>query len=672
MLAPFNVLPVRLLFAWMIVCVGYVSLYAQEDQPEQENEVEWFEKFFTAQRKGSPETLVKAADDKLHEAQESEDKAAYARALIEKSLIKLTRTNESEQALELLIQSLALTDSLGLKKEQVLTYLAMARVFEQVGDYNKSSEMLNYALALNASHDSLYMLVLNDLGRINIGRGQMEDALENYEQLLVLTKELGDTKRQGEAQFYLGILYTKKGQLDEALAKHKEALVLRRKSADRAGEALSLNTIGTLYALMKNPDRALANYVASLEINVSLKSSAGLSDSYNNIGILYYQKGNFERSIANLELARQAALKSNDQQQALRSYDYLSFAYKELKNFEKALEYREAFLSVKEMIQNESDQRKLTEMQTQYVLEGKELKIDKLEADRQERERELEAQKKFRNFLFALIGLGIVIIILVLYLYIQKQRANRQFKLANEKIRLQNEQLQQLNATKDKFFSIISHDLKGPLNSLTSFSGLLINYFDSLSKEEIQTLAKDLDKSLKNLFALLENLLEWSRSQTGAIEFKPEAFDLAELVQQNIDLLTAQAATKEIRIEYANPHVLTVMAHKNSVTTVIRNLISNAIKFTPKGGTITLSTGKSNEEALVSIADTGVGMSKEVIDKLFRIDAKHSTKGTAEEKGTGLGLVLCKDFVEKNNGNIGVQSEEGKGSTFYFTLPTTV
>jgi signal transduction histidine kinase len=447
--------------------------------------------------------------------------------------------------------------------------------------------------------------------------------------------------------------------------------VLRRKSADRTGEALSLNTIGSLYVLMQNPDRALANYVASLEINESLKSNAGLSDSYNNIGILYYQQRNFERSIANLELARQAALKSNDQSQALRSYDYLSLAYKELKNFEKALEYREAFLGVKEMIQNESDQRKLTEMQTQYVLEGKELKIDKLEADRQERERELEAQKKFRNFLFALIGLGIVIIILGLYLYIQKQRSNRQFKLANEKIRLQNEQLQELNATKDKFFSIISHDLKGPLNSLTSFSGLLINYFDSLSKEEIQTLAKDLDKSLKNLFALLENLLEWSRSQTGAIEFKPEPFDLSELVQQNIDLLTAQAATKEIKIVFTNPQSLTVMAHKNSVTTVIRNLISNAIKFTPKGGTITLTTGKSNEEALVSIADTGVGMSKEVIDKLFRIDAKHSTKGTADEKGTGLGLVLCKDFVEKNNGNIGVQSEEGKGSTFYFTLPTT-
>jgi signal transduction histidine kinase len=112
------------------------------------------------------------------------------------------------------------------------------------------------------------------------------------------------------------------------------------------------------------------------------------------------------------------------------------------------------------------------------------------------------------------------------------------------------------------------------------------------------------------------------------------------------------------------------MAHKNSVTTVIRNLISNAIKFTPKGGTITLSATKSNEEALISIADTGVGMSKEVIDRIFRIDAKHSTKGTADEKGTGLGLVLCKDFVEKNNGSIGVQSEEGKGSTFYFTLPT--
>jgi signal transduction histidine kinase len=229
--------------------------------------------------------------------------------------------------------------------------------------------------------------------------------------------------------------------------------------------------------------------------------------------------------------------------------------------------------------------------------------------------------------------------------------------------------LQELNATKDKFFSIIGHDLKGPLNSLTSFSSLLINHTDSLSKEEIKMLAKDLDKSLKNLFSLLENLLEWSRSQTGNIEFKPEVFDLTALMTENQTLLKTQAQNKNIVIENQYTDKLNVHAHRHSVNTVVRNLISNAIKFTPKDGKITLNLQRLEKDIKVSIADTGVGMSEEVMKKLFRIDTKHSTKGTADEKGTGLGLILCKEFIEKNGGRIWVESTEGKGSVFYFTLP---
>jgi signal transduction histidine kinase len=270
----------------------------------------------------------------------------------------------------------------------------------------------------------------------------------------------------------------------------------------------------------------------------------------------------------------------------------------------------------------------------------------------------------------ALIASGVIVVLLVLYLYIVKRRANKILEVANARVQQQNGQLQDLNATKDKFFSIISHDLKGPLNSLTSFSSLLINHTDSLSKDEIRMLAKDLDKSLKNLFALLENLLEWSRSQTGNIEFKPEVFDLNVLLEQNKGLLQTQALNKKIQIENRSAGDVAVKAHKHSVNTVVRNLISNAIKFTPEGGTITLeAVGGQNGDLMVSVKDTGVGMGPEVIQKLFRLDTKHTTKGTADEKGTGLGLILCKDFIEKNGGRIWVESTPGKGSVFYFSLP---
>jgi signal transduction histidine kinase len=181
--------------------------------------------------------------------------------------------------------------------------------------------------------------------------------------------------------------------------------------------------------------------------------------------------------------------------------------------------------------------------------------------------------------------------------------------------------------------------------------------------------AKDFDKSIKNLFALLENLLEWARSQTGNIAFTPESFSIKEVLSENATLLAAQAEAKSISITSENYEDVAVNAHRNSVSTVIRNLISNAIKFTPEGGTVSLKVLASGSDVMVSVADTGVGMSQEVVDKLFRIDAKISTKGTANEKGTGLGLILCKEFIEKNGGRIWVRSSEGEGSVFYFLLP---
>ena len=169
---------------------------------------------------------------------------------------------------------------------------------------------------------------------------------------------------------------------------------------------------------------------------------------------------------------------------------------------------------------------------------------------------------------------------------------------------------------------------------------------------------------------MLNNLLEWSRSQTGNIEFTPESFDISALIKESKGLLCTQAQNKRISILDDSNLSARVTAHRQSLSTVVRNLISNSIKFTPEGGLIKLATKQKKDHVVVSIADTGVGKSQEEIDKLFRIDSKHTTKGTADEKGTGLGLILCKDFVEKNGGRLWVESEEGKGSVFYFTVPS--
>ncbi len=242
-------------------------------------------------------------------------------------------------------------------------------------------------------------------------------------------------------------------------------------------------------------------------------------------------------------------------------------------------------------------------------------------------------------------------------------------KLANEQIKQKNDELQKLNATKDKFFSIIAHDLKSPFNAILGFSDLLINQIKEKDYEGIDEYAKIIEQSSQRAMDLLMNLLEWSRAQTGRLEFNPENFELVDLIVENKVLFDFIAGQKSITIQNVLPHNLVVFADKAMISTVLRNLISNAIKFTRQGGKITISIEKKENEILVSVSDNGVGISVARVEKLFRIDESDSTKGTNNESGTGLGLILCKEFVEKHHGTIWVESTVGSGSTFSFTLP---
>lgn len=244
-------------------------------------------------------------------------------------------------------------------------------------------------------------------------------------------------------------------------------------------------------------------------------------------------------------------------------------------------------------------------------------------------------------------------------------------KKAEEELRESEQKLRQLNATKDKFFSIIAHDLKNPIGAFKNVLELLYNDFESFTKEEILEFIEPLQESATQLYSLLENLLLWARTQTKSLQIAPIEFNISDLVHQNISLLKLNAENKKVQLSADVPERLLVFADMNSITTVLRNLITNAIKFTNPNGRVLVSARKKEGFAEVCVEDTGIGMSKETMEKLFRIDVHHTTLGTANEKGTGLGLIVCKEFVEANGGRIWVESEEGKGSKFFFTIPTS-
>jgi signal transduction histidine kinase len=222
---------------------------------------------------------------------------------------------------------------------------------------------------------------------------------------------------------------------------------------------------------------------------------------------------------------------------------------------------------------------------------------------------------------------------------------------------------------KDKFFSIIAHDLKNPFNAIVGFANLLYEAYDNFDDHQRKTFIKNICEASDSTFKLLQNLLEWSKTQTGKMEINPEKIDVEMAIRENIAVLKSAADNKKIKIKTSVPENSFVYADNNMVKAVIRNLISNAIKFTGFDGKIEISAKISGGNVEVCVADTGVGIKPADLLRLFRIADHFKTKGTENEDGSGLGLILCKEFVEKNGGKIWVESKPGAGSKFKFTLP---
>lgn len=232
-------------------------------------------------------------------------------------------------------------------------------------------------------------------------------------------------------------------------------------------------------------------------------------------------------------------------------------------------------------------------------------------------------------------------------------------------------QIKKLLGDKDKFFSIIAHDLKGPFNGIIGLSELLLEKKDHSDNDETNEFIQLIHQSSKNTYSLLENLLTWAQSQTGSIEFSPKKLEIISIADKTINLLSNIAQNKNIVIRSQIEKNEYVIADRDMLETILRNLVSNAIKFTQTNGEVLFSMTKENNQTVFSVKDNGIGISSEKSAELFTIDQKHSTFGTNDEAGTGLGLMLCKEFVKKHGGKIWVESQIGKGSDFRFSIPNS-
>lgn len=252
---------------------------------------------------------------------------------------------------------------------------------------------------------------------------------------------------------------------------------------------------------------------------------------------------------------------------------------------------------------------------------------------------------------------------------IDLKKAKKTISLQNKELETHREQLKDLNASKDKFFSIIAHDLRNPIAGFLNLTEILSSNFEIFSESESKKFIDVMNQASIQLYNLLENLLQWSKSQTNSISHKPKYISVKKMAENTIDTLMVNIENKNLKINFNINEKLVAFVDENMITTVIRNLISNAIKFSHPDGKITLRGIQKDDLIELSVIDNGIGIKKEDQEKLFRIDQNVTTIGTSKERGTGLGLILCKEFVEKNNGKIWMESDLNKGSTFMFTIP---
>ncbi|HTE33083.1 MAG TPA: tetratricopeptide repeat protein, partial [Chryseolinea sp.] len=387
--------------------------------------VDWYGQLYKQQNVKKTDVVLDQKEKKLKQAVRAQDYDSQTTLLIELSVLHLTRTYDYGKAMDLLIRSGKIEDSLGLNEQRVFTYLTMARIFNAVSAYDKSTELISLALHVFPKNENpaLTMLILNDLGKTNMLAGKSDKALANFNDVLSLKDHASKPEFEAEALFNLGKLLTSKGKYNEALKKHKQALALSRSVNDKQNEARSLNEVGELYRLMKNVDKSMANHTVALRLRESMSDKRGIAESLNNISVLYYEQENFPAAIAALQQADTAGRESQDQHQLARSYEYLSQCYERLGDYKEALRYSELYIAISELVQGEINEHNSLEKENRYQLDKKEARIGSLELDRIAKQTQLENEKQFRYLLYFLFGAALMIIGIVTFFYIDKRRS---------------------------------------------------------------------------------------------------------------------------------------------------------------------------------------------------------------------------------------------------------
>ena len=630
----------------------------------------------------------------------------------------------------LLISHLSLSTGYSFEIDTTQTNLTFASDSEKVYYYSTRS-LQTLAISLNKSLEYALMAwdiadstgdsylraeALNRLGTVYYTYNHYSKAMDYLTEAVNIRVQLHDSVGLSASLVNIGVLYHTMGNLEKAIEYTQKSLNIREKLGLKNSQGAILNNLMVYYTLQGNFQEALMYGKRALDFYSRNSDGAGIADIYVNLGELYYKQNNFTKAYEYYRKAKQHARNIHDVSRIINInnsmitvlldekrlkdaglliketlplaenygelegltllYEQLTRYYEFKQDYARACLFQEKYQVVKDSLQVRQQKDKILQQQAKFNAEFADQQIRTIKQKSLLQELKSENNKRYTSRVSVLFFF-LVLLITVLYGFLrmivktEKELKQQNLILAetNSKLRQSEEHLQNIIRSKDKFFSIIAHDIINPFQPLLGLSELLVTDIDKLKDNEIKKYARLIHQSANRIFRLLEDLLQWTRSQTDKLTYKPQDFEIKKIIEDTIENCIEQAEKKKIKLAVDIDENLRAFGDIELFKATIRNLVSNAIKFTMPKGKVWITAKPVNSHIKVTVSDTGVGISKERIEKLFRIETISSTKGTDKEEGTGLGLLLCKEFVEKNKGEISVESEVEKGTIFHFTIP---
>lgn len=583
-------------------------------------------------------------------------------------LVTALRDRDSKRAMPYALEAMELTRDFKDQRGRGVALENLAWILYRRGDY--SHAFLLSAEALK-TYESIHDLSGISRCYIHIAAFQYEQklypqAIDNFKKAYQLSQQIGDTVTITRSLTNIGFTFVNLEQLDSAKLYGQRALSMSEKTGNLYGVASALRTLGDVAMKERNYPDALKKFEQGVTISVSLKNTFLQTSTLHRIGKLHAECNRPDEALRYL-LETIALAKQYDHKDELeRTYKLIAEVYTKKHDIAKAFEYQTHYLQIHDSLNDQRNSEQMALMQARFDSEMKETKIQLLTKEAQLKQEIINSQRIWMYFCIGFLSLLGLLALVLFYNYQLKRKANHGLKERNKEIQRQAIELGNLNGTKDKLFSIISHDLRSPLSSLRGLMDLVIQ--GVLSKEEFLPVARNLKLSLESVQENLDNLLFWAQSQLKGLQVKPESFFLKPLIEDKIKLFLEISRSKDITIIHEVDEEVMVFADKNYLRLVLRNLLANAIKFSTHGGTIAIRIKELADKVEISVSDSGIGMSPDDVAKLFHAETHFSNPGTLKEKGIGIGLLLTKEFIEKNEGSIRVTSELGKGSTFTFTL----